>query len=231
METPFERSRHDSCDPEDTHGIAYLRHVRGIAMDQINGLYDKKTVFELSALYAKRVAMRHLEGFPQVADAAEAMADFFKKWDANDTSRTSVLRFICSGLVQFSFFEALRWRIKNDFDQPEHREAALHNLQNMHRVIFREDSEGIIPDYIAQVQAGKLDIHDPAPENVLDLLKTATPADFNNSLNLEWRYVILKGMIWQIEEVPDGYQPQTEDEQEVVELLAQEHPKNEHAHV
>ena len=59
-ETPFEISRHTPRDPEDCHGIGYLRHVRGIALDQINGLFDHKTVFELTALYIERVAERHL---------------------------------------------------------------------------------------------------------------------------------------------------------------------------
>src|SRR6266700_5382569 len=67
VETPREQAKHDPHDPEDTHGISYLRHVRGIAMDQINGLYDKKTVYELSALYVKRAAQRHLSAVPQVA--------------------------------------------------------------------------------------------------------------------------------------------------------------------
>lgn len=193
-------------------------------MDQINGLYDHKAVLELSALYAERVARRHMGMIPQVAEAADTVANFFKDWNEKSSSDQSIRRFICSGLVQYSFFEALRIRIKNDIDIPEHREAALSNLSNMHRVIFREDPEGIIPNYIRQVQIGKLDIHDPAPEDVLDLLKTATPADFNNSPNLEWRYVILKGVVWQIAEAPQGYQPESEDEASVLELLGPEHP-------
>src|SRR5579885_3044702 len=74
------------------------------------------------------------------------------------------------------------------------------------------------------LKIGKLDIHDPAPEDVLDLLKTATPADFNNSPNLEWRYVILKGVVWQISRAPEDYHPQSEDEANVLELLGPEHP-------
>jgi hypothetical protein len=223
METPYEAARHDPTDPEDTHGIGYLRHVRGIAVDQVNGLYDNKTVYELVALYMKRIANRHLRAVPQVAEAADAVADVFKKWDEKQSSATSVLRFICSGLVQYSFFEALRVRIKNDYDIPEHRQAAMSNLSNMQRVIFREDPDGIIPWYIEQVRSGKLDIHNPAPDDVLDLLKTATPADFNNSPNLEWRYVILKGVVWQINEAPEGYKPQSEEEQEILKLLEPEH--------
>lgn len=222
-ETPYEISRHDPTDPEDVHGIGYLRHVRGIAVDQINGLFDRKAVYELTALYAKRVAKRHLSAVPQVAEAAEAIANFFKKWDEAESSATSVLRFICSGLVQYSFFEALRRRIMNAFDIPEHREAAISNLSNMQHIIFRDDPDGIVADYIHQVQIGKLDIHDPAPEDVLDLLRTATPADFNNSPNLQWRYVILKGVVWRIDEAPDDYEAQSEDEQSVLDLLTPEH--------
>ncbi|HEU5227469.1 MAG TPA: hypothetical protein VFU49_06620 [Ktedonobacteraceae bacterium] len=224
VETPYEASLHEPCNPRDVPGVAYLHHVRGIAMDQLNGLYDHKTVFELTALYAERVARRHLGMIPQVAEAADAVAGFFKKWDEKSSSAESMLRFICSGLVQYSFFEALRVRIKNNIDIPENREAALSNLSNMQRVIFREDPDGVIPNYIRQVQAGELDIHDAAPDDVLDLLKTATPADFNNSPNLEWRYVILKGVVWQIAEAPEGYQPQSEDEASVLELLGPEHP-------
>src|SRR5689334_1168271 len=38
-ETSEEQACHSSCDPEDMRGISYLRQVRGIALDQINGLY------------------------------------------------------------------------------------------------------------------------------------------------------------------------------------------------
>lgn len=223
MENPLEQAWHDSHSAEDTHGIEYLRHARGIAFDQINGLYDKTTVYELSALYAARAARRHLSVLPQAADAAQKVADFFKQEDEKETSRTDVLRFICSGLVQYSFFEALRLRIARDIDNPAHREAAEHNLRNMQRVIFRDDSEGIIPDYIHKVQSGQLDIHQAAPGNVLDLLKTATPADFNNSSNLEWRFVTLKGAVWKIEPAADGYLPTDKDEQEVLDMLSPEH--------
>jgi hypothetical protein len=221
-ENSYERSRHDVYDPEDTHGIAYLRHVRGIAVDQIDGLYDKKTVYELTALYAERAARYHLSAVPQIADAAGQVADLFKKWDASDDAANTVLRFICSGLVQYAFFEALRRRIMNGFDIPEHQDAAESNLNNLHRIIFREDPEGIIAEYIHNVQSGKLDIHQPAPEDVLDLLKTTTPADFNNSRHLEWCYVILKGIVWQISEAPDDYQPQSQEEAEVLKLLTPE---------
>jgi len=68
-----------------------------------------------------------------------------------------------------------------------------------------------------------LDIHDTAPGDVLDLLKTATPADFNNSPNLEWRYIILKGGVWKIEVAPDDYKAQNEDEEEILGMLTPEH--------
>jgi len=226
VETPYELSHHDSSNPEDTHGIGYLRHVRGIAFDQINGLYDHKTVYELTALYIKRVAERHLRVIPQVAEAADAVANLFKKWDESEASTTNILRFVCSGLVQYSFFEALRRRIMNAIDVPESRDAAISNLNNIHRVIFREDPNGVIPWYIEQLLTGKLDIHDPAPDDVLDLVKTGTPADFNNSPNLEWRYVILKGVVWQIDEAPEGYKVQSEEEQDILELLDPEHPSS-----
>jgi hypothetical protein len=80
-----------------------------------------------------------------------------------------------------------------------------------------------VPTYIQQVQSGKLNLADPIPEDVLDLLKTAIPADFNNSPNLEWRYLIREGWIWQIDEVADGYTPESEEEAEVLELLDPEH--------
>lgn len=225
IETPREQSKHDADDPEDTHGIDYLRHVRGIAVDQINGLYDHKTVMELTGLYLKRVANRHLPGIPLVAEAADKFADFFKKWDESDESKQNILRFICSGLVQYAFFAALRIRIINDFKIPEHRDAAMSNLSNLHRVIFREDPEQVIPAYIHDLQSGKLQISDPVPDNVLDVIKTATPADFNNSSNLEWRYVIREGKIWKIDETADGYMPASQDETDILALITPEHHK------
>jgi hypothetical protein len=218
-ETPYEAARHDPRDLEDVHGISYLRHVRGIALDQLNGFYDHKTVYEMTALFAQRAAKQHLQSVPRVADAAAAVANFFKKWDESDSSTSQMLSFMCSGLVQYSFFEALHRRIMNDFDIPSHRAAAASNLRNMQHVIFREDPEGIISNYIRQIQSGELDIHRPAPPDVLDFLKTTTPADFNNSPYLEWRYVILKGVVWQIEEAPEDYTPASQDEQDIISML------------
>ena len=227
QETPYEQSRHDPRDNEDTHGIDFLRHVRGIAFDQINGLYDHKTVYELAALYTARAARRHLSAVPQVAEAAEGIADLFKKWDEDDEKQTSMLRFICSGIVQYSYFEALRRRIASDFDVPEHRKIAEHNLEHMDCLLFRPDPKGLVRAYIRDVQQGKLDVHQPAPEDVLDLLKTATPADFNNSGNLEWRYVVLKGKIWKIDEGEDDHKVESEDEAEILEMITPEHLSNE----
>lgn len=223
VETPYELSRHDPRDPEDVPGIGYLRHVRGIAMDHINGLYDHKTVAELAALYAERAARRHLGGIPLVADAAAGIGDIFKKWDEKQSDSTAILQFICSGIIQYGYFEALRRRIMHDFDTPEHRDVAEKNLQHMDCVIFRPDPRGLVRNYIQSVQRGELDIHDTPPDDVLDLLKTATPADFNNSDNLEWRYVILNGGVWQIEETSADYKAQSEDEEKVLEIITPEH--------
>lgn len=219
VENSSEIAKHDPYNPEDTHGIGYLRHVRGIAVDQINGVFDHKTVGEISALFIERASKRHLGNIPQVAEAAEAVANFFKKWDESEDASTNVMRFICSGLIQYSFFEALRIRIANGMKIPEHREAAMSNLSNMHRIIFRDDPEGIIAKYVQQLQEGKLEVADYAPKEVLDLLKTATPADFNDSPNLAWQYVILEGVVWRIEEAPEDYQPGDADEEAVLKLI------------
>lgn len=91
----------------------------------------------------------------------------------------------------------------------------------MRRIIYREDPDGVMAAYLEQVAGGKLQIADPIPEDVLNLLKTATPADFNNSPDLEWRYIIRKGWVWRIDEdVPADYQPQSEDEAEVLKLMS-----------
>jgi|SRR5579875_772935 hypothetical protein len=221
-ETPYEKSRHDPHDPEDTHGISYLRHVRGIALDHINSLYDHKTVYEMTALYAERLAKRHFGSIPSVADAAAAIADLFRKWDEDSDTATNMLHFICSGMVQYSFFEALRRRIINDLAIPEHQDAAISNLHNMHRILFRDDTEGVFADYIQDVQSGKLDIAAPVPGNVLDLLKTATPADFSNSASLEWRYVIRQGIVWRIDKIAGEYEPHDDEEAAVLEMMRPE---------
>jgi hypothetical protein len=224
QENAYEQARHDPQDPEDTHGIGYLRHVRGIAMDQMHGLYDHKVVWELASLYVERVARRHLSKIPQVAEAAERLAELFKKWDAKSSPGAHVMRFICSGLVQYSFFAALRFRLLKDLQISAHRECALHNLRNMGRILFREDPDGVMETYIQQLLTGRLRLEDPVPDDVQDLLKTALPADFNNSSNLEWRYVVLNGAVWQIEQASEGYCAQSADEQAVLEMLYPEHP-------
>ena len=228
VETPHDTARHDPNDPEDTHGIAYLRHVRGMALDQVNGLYDRNAIYEMVALYAERVARRHLPGVPEIAAAADKAANLFRNWDESDTNTSAVLRFICSGLVQYSFFSALRRRILNDLAVPAHRAAAMSNLNNMHRVIVHPDPDGIIDNYVKQVQSGKLDLAAAVPKEVTDLLKTTTPADFNNSSNLEWRYVIRRGWVWQIDTAPDDYKPQSDDEAAVLNLMSPEHYSDQH---
>ncbi len=222
-ESPYEKSRHDLHDPEDIHGIGYLRHVRGIAMDQIHGLYDHKVVWELAALYGERIAKRHLSKVPQVAEAADALATLFKKWDAKSDPQAHVIRFVCSGLVQYSFFAALRFHILRDLQSPESHEQALHNLRNMQHILYRNDPQRMLVTYIERILAGELQLADPVPDDVLDLLKTATPADFNNSPNLEWRYMILNGCVWQIDEAPEGYHAQNEDEENVLAMIHSEH--------
>jgi hypothetical protein len=69
---------------------------------------------------------------------------------------------------------------------------------------------------------GKRAISDPVPDEVLDLLKTAVPVDFSKSPNLEWHYIIRKGVVWRIEEAPTGYTAQNEQEKEVLAMLSAE---------
>lgn len=223
VESAHEKARHDPYDQEDKHGIGYLRHVREVAMDQMHGLYDHKVVWELAALYLARVARRHVRKIPQIARTADALANFFKKWDAKNDPRAHVMHFMCSGLVQYSFFTALRFRILHDLQIPEHRESALQNLRSMQRVLYRSDPDQAMSTYIKRLLAGELDLADPPPNEVQDLLKTATPADFNNSPNLEWRYIILNGRVWHIEEAPAGYVAQSKEEAGVLAMLRSEH--------
>ncbi len=171
----------------------------------------------------ERVFKRHVRRVPQLADLAASVASYFRHRGDRMAANEPLVRFICSGLVQYSFFEALRLNISHNLQVPEHREAALSNLNNMHRIIFRPDPDGVIDKYIRQVKSGAYDIHVPAPDDVLDLLKTSTPADFNNSPHLDWCYVILRGVVWKIEQADDDYRSRSADEQAILELLSPEH--------
>lgn len=221
-ENSHEQSSHDPYDPEDTHAIGYLRHVRSIAMDQMHSLYDRKVVWELVSLYIQRLSRHRLSKLPQVAEAAAKLAEFFKQWDRTSEPDAHIMHFICSGLVQYSFFAALRFRLLQDLQIRDNRESALHNLRNMQRIIYREDPEEVLSSYIQCILAGKHNLADPVPEDVQDLLKTALPADFHNSLHLEWRYVVLNGSVWQIDHAPAGYAPLTADEETVLQMI---HPE------
>jgi hypothetical protein len=53
----------------------------------------------------------------------------------------------------------------------------------------------------------------------MDLLKTATPADFSSSENLEWRYIIRQGIVWRIDKIAGEYKPYDEEEAEVLKLV------------
>ena len=222
VETPHEATHHNQEDPEDVHGIAYLRHVRGMAIDQINNLYSQDVINELTALYIQRIATKY--HVTPLAQFAGDIAHWFELRDNNGNPHEPVLRFICSGLVQYSFFSALQRRIMNAMAVPEYRDAAMSNLSNMQHIIFREDPSGIIPEFIHDIQSGKAKISDPMPERVANFLKTTTPADFNNCANLEWRYIIRQGAAWKVDLAPDGYATQNPDELEVLKLIKPEHP-------
>ena len=151
------------------------------------------------------------------------LANLFKKWDESSSSKTNIARFVCSGLVQYSFFWGIAYADYQRSCHSRKREAALSNLNNLHRVIFREDPDGVIDTYLKNIKSGKLNIADDVPDDVLDLLKTATPADFNNSDNLAWHYVIREGVVWKVEEAPEGYEPESKDELIVLEMVQPEH--------
>lgn len=223
QENPDEAARRDRDELEDQHGIAYLRHVRDMAMDQIHGLYDHKVVWELASLYVERVARHRLGKLPQVAQAADEVAELFKQWDTKQPPDAHVMHFICSGLMQYSFFAALRFRLQQDLKHPAYREYALHNLRNMRHILYREDPDGLMEQYIQRVLSGAQDLADPVPDDLQDLLKTALPADFHNSPDLEWRYIVLNGNVWQIDEAPIDYVGQNEDEKTVLAMLQPEH--------
>ncbi|HEY0755233.1 MAG TPA: hypothetical protein VGD98_14835 [Ktedonobacteraceae bacterium] len=222
QENPHEQASHKRGDPEDTHAIAYLRHVRGMAMDQMHGLFDHKVVWELAALYIERLARHRLSKVPQVAEAADKVAELFKQWDKNSEPGPHVMHFICSGLVQYSFFAALRFHLLQELQHPESREGALENLRNMGQILYREDPSGIMSSYIQRILAQKIDLAEPVPEDLQDLLKTALPADFHNSSRLEWRYIVLNGSVWQIDSAAEDYKAQSAEEETVLAMLQNE---------
>jgi hypothetical protein len=129
IETAHEKERHSHRDPEDTHGIEYLRYVRGVALDQINGLYDQKVVYELTALYMKRFLKNHLKVLPVLAHLADSMAGLFRKWSFTISSPDAIENFICSGLIQYSFFEAFRSHILYNSMNKEDQEIAFHKMK------------------------------------------------------------------------------------------------------
>jgi hypothetical protein len=148
----------------------------------------------------ERFAKKH--HFTALADIADKIAEHFERIDQNSNGQADVMmRFICSGLVQYSFFAALRWRIMNAINIPDQRDAAMSNLSNLTRVVFRDDPEGLIPDYVQQVQSGKIKISDPIPSQ------------------LDWKYIIRQGVVWQIDTVADGYQAQNKEEMDVLGLM------------
>ena len=126
--------------------------------------------------------------------------------------------------MQYAFFAALRLRILYDMAIPASRDAAISNLNNLHRVIFRDDPDRVIANYIQQIQSGQKQLSDPPPDDVLDLLKTATPAEFNDSQQLKWRYIIRQGIVWKIDAAPEDYTPGSQDEVAVLALLGPARP-------
>jgi len=216
-ESAYEAASHDPKDPENIDGIWYLRRVRGMALDQINAMFDEGTIGELTALYVERLAGQYKLPF------LFKIAAWFVQLIRGRGQADPTPRFICSGLVQYSFFAALRQNIIDCFasDQPGDHDIALSNLDNMHHVIFRADPDGIIANYVQQVKSGELKPDTPVPGNVEDFLRTTTPADFSRSPNLQWRYVIRAGKVWEIlNDALADYKPQSPDEAAVLALLS-----------
>ncbi len=173
-ESAYETARHDPKDPENIDGIWYLRHVRGMALDQINAMFDEGTIGELTALYVERLAGQYKLPF------------LFK--------------------IAAWFVQLIRGRGQAD-PTP--------------RFIFRADPDGIIANYVQQVKSGKLKPDAAVPGNVEDFLRTTTPADFSRSPNLQWRYIIRAGKVWEIlNDAPADYKPQSPDEAAVLALLS-----------
>jgi hypothetical protein len=220
VETPQEAAERAGSDA-DVHGITYLRKVRDVALAQVHSLYDHKTIWELTALYFERMAKHRLGFMPQVADMLGAVEKLLEKWDEASSEKHHWLQFICSGVVQYSFFEALRQHILANLDIPANRQAALSNLNHLQHVVFCDDPDGYIADYIREVQTGKRDLAEGVPEKVLNVLRTATPADFNNSPRLQWRYIVNKRQVWQIYEATEHEEaaPQSKEEREILALM------------
>lgn len=220
VETAQEVAEREASNAADMYGITYLRRVRDVALEEVHSLYDHKTIWELTALYLERMAKHRLGFVPQVAAMVGAVEKLLEKWDEASSEKHHWLQFICSGVIQYSFFEGLRQHILANLNIPANRQAALSNLNNLQHVIFCDDPDGDIARYIQEVQTGKRDLAEAVPENVLNVLRTATPADFNNSPKLQWRYIINKGYVWQIYEAPAGseQEPESKDEQEILAL-------------
>lgn len=157
--------------------------VRGVLLDKIKASYNYWSIVS--------IARNIWFGVQKKLQGGEETIQQYRK---NEWSPPS--EFICSGLVQVGFVEAVVEAIKRDELPPE----------ALREVVFLRDAANKLPEDGNWQYLGKEDAKETADlfkDINLDQLESVTPEDLAQSDKLEWLYVIRRGKVYKVSSYDD----------------------------
>lgn len=169
---------------------AMKARVRGVLLDKIKGSYDYWAITRIA-----RSLWFGVQDTMQKETPTETRREkTIKRYRANDWTPPN--DFICSGLVQTGFVQAVVEYIKGGVLPP----AALSE------VVFSEASEKWLPDAEGWEALGKdgVDVVRYFERQNAEALNSVTPEDLARSDKLEWLYLIRAGVVHRIHSYEDA---------------------------
>jgi hypothetical protein len=152
----------------DQERLRYCRKVRGFALEEIDDKYNHRLIFQIGQRLLRQLILGFL--FPwQRRKPPEQRAIRVPKF----FQRLNVNAYICSGFVQWAYYQAVCLILKEDAQGDSKLTSALEKNpledSRLQGIVFNPRLAGKVTDD--------------------DLLST-TPADLANSDNLSWKYLI-----------------------------------------
>lgn len=159
------------------------RLVRGRMLNSIESTYSYATVFRLGWSFANEL----LFGIKT------------RIWGARSAikgRRRRLLQppneFICSGLVQLGYLNAVAEQVATGYLLP----------QRVGEVVFHKDVAGFLPtDWSQFSDAEQYEIMWDFVTGFQDVLEAITPEDIAASPALDWKYVVLEGIVHEVQSV------------------------------
>lgn len=155
--------------------------VRGRTLNMIKSSYDYATIFTLAREFFRDIAFG-------VKSRIYGPTRAIERQRARELTPPN--KFICSGLVQLGFVHAL-------LDLAAEKRLPPQFLSD---IIFREDLKTFLPeDWEQFTPAEQEEILFDFVAGFGDLLESATPEDLASSPQLDWVYIIRRGLVYPVQ--------------------------------